>query len=153
MTAPRLRRLARNDLFCYGTLQIPEVIQAVIGRHPRGRPAEIRGYGAFQVRHAEYPGLRPARGRLTVGRVYFGLTASELVILDRFEGSLYRRCRLAIRACDGRRRDAWVYVVKPARQRCLTPRPWSRRDFKRRCYRRFMQRFVDARRPVFAPAG
>ncbi len=153
MTVPHLRPVGGNDLFCYGTLQIPEVIQTVIGRHPRGCPAEIRGYGAFQVRQAEYPGLRPARGRITGGRVYFGLTPTELAILDRFEGSLYRRCRLAIRTCDGRRRDAWVYVVKPARQRCLAPRIWSRRDFRRRCYRRFMQRFVDARRPVFAPTG
>lgn len=141
-----------HDLFCYGTLQIPEVMQAVIGRHPRSRPADIRGYGAFRVRHAEYPGLRPAHRQTTRGQVYFGLTVSELAILDRFEGRLYRRRRLTVRTCDGRRRGAWAYVVLPARQQCLSPHAWNRRDFRRRLYHRFMQRFVYDRRTFFAPA-
>lgn len=152
MKTRHLRPPVCDALFCYGTLQIPEVIQAVIGRHPRGCLAEIHGYGAFEVRQAEYPGLRPARGRITGGRVYFGLSASELTILDRFEGRLYRRRRLAVRTCDGRRRCVWVYVVKPARRRCLAPRSWNRHEFRRRRYRRFMQRFVYDRRSLFAPA-
>ncbi len=150
MIASCRQALGRNDLFCYGTLQIPEVIQAVIGRHPPGRQAKISGFGAFAVRHAEYPGLRPVRGHKTGGRLYFGLTADELATLDRFEGPLYRRSRLAVRTGDGRRRGAWVYIVKPARRRCLTPRLWDQREFSRRSYRRFMQRFVHDRRAVFA---
>ncbi len=147
------RAPGRSDLFCYGTLQFPAVIQAVIGRHPPSRRAEIRDFGAFAVRRAEYPGLRPVRGQKTVGRVYFGLTAAELATLDRFEGPLYRRGRLTVRTGEGRRRGAWVYIVKPARRRCLTPRLWDRREFKRRNYRRFMQRFVHERRAIFAAAG
>ncbi len=142
----------RHDLFCYGTLQIPAVIHAVVGRRFKGRPAELAGYGAFQVRRAEYPGLRPDPKLLTRGQVYFDLDHSELQILDRFEGALYQRRRLMVRTGDGRRRGVWVYVVKPARRRCLTPVLWDRRDFLRRRYRRFMRRFVQDRRSVFDPA-
>ena len=147
------RTRGRSDLFCYGTLQIPAVMLAVIGRHPRGQPAEVRGYGAFEVRRAEYPGLRPTPRQITGGRVYFGLTATELAVLDRFEGQLYRRGRLTVLTGDGRRRGAWVYVVKPSRRQCLTPRRWSLREFRRRRYRRSMQRFVHDRRAVFDATG
>ncbi len=143
----------RHDLFCYGTLQIPAVMHAVVGRRFKGRRAELAGYGAFQVRRAEYPGLRPDSSRITRGQVYFDLSLTELQILDRFEGALYQRRRLIVRTGDGRRRGVWTYVVQPARQRRLAPVLWDRRDFMRRRYRRFMQRFVQDRRPVFNPAA
>ncbi len=142
----------RHDLFCYGTLQIPAVIQAVVGRRFRGRRATLPGYGAFQVRQAEYPGLGPAPGLNATGQVYFDLTSRELSILDRFEGPLYQRRRLTIRTCDGRRRGVWGYVVKPAHRRRLSPTLWNRHDFMRRHYHRFMQRFVQDRRTIFDPA-
>ncbi len=143
----------RHDLFCYGTLQIPAVMHAVVGRRFKGRRAKLAGYGAFQVRRAEYPGLRPDPSRVTRGQVYFDLSPTELEILDRFEGALYQRRRLTVRLGDGRRRGVWTYVVRPARQRRLAPVLWNRRDFLRRRYRRFMQRFVQDRRPVFDPAA
>lgn len=139
----------RHHLFCYGTLQIPAVIHAVVGRHFAGRRAELPGYAAFQVRQADYPGLRRIPGQTTPGQVYFDLTPSEMAVLDRFEGGLYRRQRLTVRTCDGRRRGAWVYVVKPARHKRLAPRPWNQREFMKRRYHRFMRRFVQDRRPVF----
>ncbi len=151
LTTLKGRHRLRHHLFCYGTLQIPDVIQAVIGRRFKGRRAEISGYGAFRVRRAEYPGLRPITHLKTRGRVYFDLTPAELSILDRFEGRLYHRRRLTVRFRDGRRRGVWVYVVKPARQRRLAPTLWDRRDFRRRRYTRFMQRFVRDRRTVFDP--
>jgi gamma-glutamylcyclotransferase (GGCT)/AIG2-like uncharacterized protein YtfP len=141
----------RHRLFCYGTLQIPDVIHAVVGRHFRGRHATLAGYTALTVRGAEYPGLRPLPGRHIAGQVYSGLTADELAILDRFEGGLYARRRLTVRLADGRRRGVWVYVVKPALIRRLSPAGWDRREFRRRRFRRFMQRFVQDRRAVFDP--
>lgn len=141
----------RHDLFCYGTLQIPAVIHAVVGRHFKGRRATLPDYTAFRVRRAEYPGLWRDPGQTTSGQVYYDLTPGELSILDRFEGRLYTRRRLRVRTCDGRRRAVWVYVVKPSRRRRLTPMRWDRHDFMRRRYRRFMRRFVQDRRPVFDP--
>jgi gamma-glutamylcyclotransferase (GGCT)/AIG2-like uncharacterized protein YtfP len=141
----------RHRLFCYGTLQIPDVIHAVVGRHFRGRQAVLDGYTALTVRGAEYPGLRPLPGRHTAGQVYSGLSEGELAILDRFEGRLYTRRRLTVRLADSRRRGVWVYVVKPTLRRRLSPVNWDRREFRRRRFRRFMRRFVHERRAVFDP--
>lgn len=143
----------RHDLFCYGSLQFPTVIEAVVGRRFRGRRADLEGYAAFEVRRAEYPGILRRPGRSTPGQVYFDLTTAELSILDRFEGRLYTRRRLTVRTRDGRRRDAWVYVVKPQRSKNLSAAVWDPREFKRHRFRRFMQRFVRDRRPVFDPQG
>jgi gamma-glutamylcyclotransferase (GGCT)/AIG2-like uncharacterized protein YtfP len=143
----------RHNLFCYGSLQFPTVIEAVVGRRFRGRRADLDGYAAFEVRRAEYPGIRRCPGRRTPGQVYFDLTATELAILDRFEGRLYTRRRLAVRTRDGRRRGAWVFVVRPLRTRRLSAALWDPRVFRQRRFRRFMQRFVRDRRPVFDPQG
>ena len=140
-----------QSLFCYGTLQIPVVIEAVLGRRFKGRAATLPGYAAFEVRGAEYPGIRPEPDHVTRGQVYGGLTLGELSILDRFEGPLYQRRRLVVHARDGRRRGVWAYVTKPALHKRLTPLLWRQGDFKRRRFRRFMQRFVDDRRDVFRP--
>lgn len=140
-----------QNLFCYGTLQIPAVIEAVVGRRFRGRAAVLRGYAAFEVRGAEYPGIRRVPEHATSGQVYCGLTLGELSILDRFEGPLYQRRRMVVHTHDGRRRGVWAYVVKPARHKRLTPALWRQRDFRRRRFRRFMQRFVVDRRGVFDP--
>ena len=151
LSRPKGNPRMRHHLFCYGSLQFPEVINAVVGRHFQGRRAALHGYAAFDVRRAEYPGIRPQPGRTTSGQVYSGLTPDELAVLDRFEGRLYERRRLAVRMADGRRRGVWVYAIKPGRIRRLAPTRWDRRTFRQRRYHRFMQRFVHARRPVFAP--
>jgi gamma-glutamylcyclotransferase (GGCT)/AIG2-like uncharacterized protein YtfP len=145
------RAAGDQNLFCYGTLQIPVVIEAVVGRRFEGRAAALTGYAAFEVRGAEYPGIRPVPEGITRGQVYGGLSPGELSILDRFEGPLYQRRRLVVHTLDGRRRGAWAYVVKPARLKRLTPVLWRPRDFKRQRFRRFMQRFVVDRRDVFRP--
>ncbi len=143
--------MLRHDLFCYGTLQIPAVMQAVVGRCFEGRDAVLTGFTAVQVRRADYPGLAPSPGRTAAGQLYFDLPPEALTILDRFEGRLYIRRRLTVRTLDGRRRGAWVYVIRPGREKCLTAAAWKRRTFMRRQFRRFMQRFVQDRRPVFDP--
>ena len=151
LSHPRDRYPRGQDLFCYGSLQIPMVIEAVVGRRFKGRAAELNGYAAFEVRRAEYPGIRPTPHRTTPGKIYFRLTSGELAILDRFEGPLYQRRRLVVRMCDGRRRGVWAFAVKPGRYQRLTATLWRQRDFRRRRFRRFMQRFVDDRRDVFDP--
>lgn len=126
-------------------------MQAVIDRDLNGRAAALPGYAAFQVRRAAYPGIVRIPGHTTAGLVYCNLTPAELAILDRFEGRLYKRRRLTVHTRDGRRRGAWVYLVRPGHNNRLTPRLWRRREFMQHRLRRFMQRFVQDRRPVFDP--
>lgn len=137
-------------LFCYGTLQVPAVMQAVIGRPLRGVDAALPGFGAFQVLRAEYPGLLPSRSQTTRGILYGDLARDELAVLDRFEGPLYRRRHQIVRLADGRRVQAWTYMVRPGHYRQLTAVPWRLERFMRSQYPRFMKRFVLDRRGSYA---
>lgn len=149
-TQPTGQPGACHRLFCYGTLQIPAVLEAVIGHRLQGIRAVLPGYAAFQIRQAEYPGLVRSPGNKTSGRLYSDVTPLELDVLDRFEGRLYRRRHQILLKDNGQRIQAWVYMVAPGRQKQVTARPWHLDRFMRTEYHRFMRRFVLDRRVLFA---
>lgn len=136
-------------LFCYGTLQIPAVLEAVLGHALRGGPAGLPGYAAFRVRGETYPGLAPRRESTTPGRLYVDVAPSDLAVLDRFEGYFYRRTARVVHLPSGRRVRAWVYMVAAGRENMLVPSPWHLETFLRTGYQRFMQRFVRDRRALY----
>lgn len=138
-------------LFCYGTLQIPAVLEAVIGRSLDGGRARLSGFAAYRVRGEVYPGIARTTGGTTPGRLYRKVSPSELAVLDRFEGALYRRTGRVVTTPDGRRVRAWVYRVASGREAMLTRTPWRLREFMHGDYQRFMQRFVRDRRALYAP--
>ena len=137
-------------LFCYGTLQIPAVLEAVIGRRLMGSRARLCGYTARQVRLAEYPGLVKSPNAITCGRLYRDVSPIELNVLDRFEGRLYRRCQHVVVTDSGRRIRAWVYMVAAGQGKKVTGRPWRLERFLRTEYHHFMQRFVKERHHLYA---
>jgi len=59
-----------NRLFCYGTLQVPEVIQTVTGRIYTGKSATLDGYARYRVKNTEYPGIIRVAGCKTKGFLY-----------------------------------------------------------------------------------
>ena len=138
-----------QHLFCYGTLQIPAVLEAVIGRSLCGIQATLPGYGAFKIRRAEYPGLLPSPFLATRGMLYRDVTIPELQILDRFEGRLYQRRRRVIVKDNGQRAHTWVYTMAAGKSRQLTRTPWDFQRFMQVEYRRFMKRFVTDRRAEY----
>jgi len=138
-----------HRLFCYGTLQIPAVLEAVIGRPLTGVRAYLPGYAPFQVRQAEYPGLVRSPGNATPGRLYRDATAAEIAVLDRFEGRLYRRRGQVVVMANGLRIQAWVYMVAAGRHKQVTATPWRLERFLRTEYPRFMKRFVEDRRAEY----
>jgi gamma-glutamylcyclotransferase (GGCT)/AIG2-like uncharacterized protein YtfP len=156
MAAERLTAMhdkPRHRLFCYGTLQLPTVLEAVIGRRLQGCRAFLVDHGAFRVHQAEYPGLRRSPGRQTWGILYGDVTGGELDVLDRFEGPLYRRQPQVVSKCGGQRVRAWVYKVAPGRNPRVSSTPWHLHRFMRGGYRRFMKRFVIDRRTFYERAS
>jgi gamma-glutamylcyclotransferase (GGCT)/AIG2-like uncharacterized protein YtfP len=99
-------------LFCYGTLESPEVMRAVAGRDFPSEPARLRGYHRGLVRGAPYPAVVPRPGAVTPGVLYAGLDPRSLRRVDRYEGEMYAREDLPVEMPDGSTRRAWVYVLK-----------------------------------------
>ena len=118
-------------LFCYGTLQFPQLMARICGIRPRARPAVLDGYGCYTLEGAAYPGIRPEPGAQTRGVVYDGIDATRLARLDRFEGDEYRRARVQVRTSAARHQPAWVYVLRPEHLACLSDAPWDPDRFAR----------------------
>lgn len=127
-------------LFCYGSLELAEVMREVTGRTFEGELAELDGFARYRVRDADYPGLLPEPGARTKGTLYRAVDDAALAALDRFEGPLYERRLLEVRAADGERRHAHVYVVREAQRGSLTREPWDERAFARDRLEAFLSR-------------
>lgn len=127
-----------GSLFAYGTLQLPEVLQAVAGRDFPGQSARLQGYACYALRGQIYPGIRPWPGAVTAGILYGGLDAAVWRQLDAYEDAIYRRKVLTVLADDGQHHEAAVYVVRPACYGHLSARSWSVAAFRRHHLQRYL---------------
>lgn len=129
-----------DRLFTYGTLMVPEVIEAVLGR-PVGRAtsAKLPDYGCYRVRDCQYPAILAEAGCVTTGCVYRDLSPTSLKQLDRYEGDLYDRRLVCVQLLDGGSLEVWTYVLHTRHQRLLTQDPWDLDDFVERRLDRFLR--------------
>ena len=93
-------------IFAYGTLQDPVIQVAVLGRTLPGQPDTLPGFRKSTITfgRAEYPIIVADESGSVTGMVY-EVTAEELVLLDHYETSAYRRLHVTL--ASGR--EAWVY--------------------------------------------
>ena len=137
------------SLFCYGTLQVPAVMQAVTGRAHNGIPARLPGYARFCVKGADYPGIVLSKTHETDGILYDDISALELAVLDRFEGESYTRRMTRVLLEDGSWTKAWTYVITEGQEGQLTGQPWLLDRFLESGLGRFMRSYVEGRRKDF----
>jgi len=133
-------------LFAYGTLMVPLVAEAVLGRIPDSVPATLDGYVRFRVWGEAFPGIVPCEGHSTTGVLYAGLRPEELPLLDRFEGAWYARERVVVGTVDARRVSAYTYAIRPEYRAILTHESWDAVGFVREKARQFVKGFAGFRR-------
>ncbi|OAV89070.1 hypothetical protein PTTG_09536 [Puccinia triticina 1-1 BBBD Race 1] len=138
----------QKPMFFYGTLMNVRILERVIGR-PSSKltiqPAQITGYCRFKIRDAHYPGLLPASAaevalnrpptleeQTVTGTLVSGLSATDVALLDAFEGEEYESQTAHINLMDSNRPpvEAIVYIYAPAivSQKVL-PCVWSYDEF------------------------
>lgn len=132
-------------LFCYGSLEFAEVMRAVTGRSFAHEPARLEGWLRVRVRGRAYPGLRPRPRACTPGTLWRGIDEVSAARLDRFEGALYQRRALPVRAKPGVVVTAQVYVVPEERRSELSNEPWDKARFARDSLAEFVRAL--SRRP------
>ena len=120
-------------VFVYGTLMLPQVWQAVVGKPFETQPATLAGFAAYRVRDAMYPGIVAAGPEEVVrGVVQFDVDAESVERLDRFEDDFYKRLPVLVRCDDGRTLEAHAYVVLSRNRHVLSNEPWSLEQFVER---------------------
>lgn len=127
-------------VFTYGTLMLPEIWSAVVGRPFATVGGSLSGFTIYRVRDAVFPGIVATTNDSVVrGIVYLDVDRESLVRLDQFEDAYYRRLTLPISCDDGELREAEVYVIPEEQRALLTDELWSADEF---ATRGDLQRFV-----------
>lgn len=124
-------------LFCYGTLQVPQVWRLVAGALPDCVAGTLPGHACHRLYGKPYPAAVPRRNSVTPGLLCEGVTPRQLRALDAFEGAWYRRRRCTVMTPDKRAVRAWVYVLNARQSRRLEAAPWD------------IQRFVGRDLPAY----
>ena len=139
-----------HRLFCYGTLQVPQVIRAVTGRDYFGKTAVLRDHAIYRVKNAEYPGITYSVGGVAEGVLYEDISNADLKRLDLFEGEFYDRQMLDVRLPDQATKKAWVYVIAQQHMGVLSEDSWRLTDFLDNGLDKFMKGYVQARRNIYS---
>lgn len=130
----------RHGLFVYGTLQLPERLQSLLGRVPSQAPAILYGYRCGLVARADFPGIVPQQDSHVNGLVLSPLEQSELDVLDQYEGELYRRLRVTVlTACKPI--NVWAYVIVPWARGRVTQQVWTIEQYRARKGARWTYRY------------
>lgn len=128
------------NLFAYGTLQFPQILEAVCGQRVVGEAAVLRGWRRMGVRGAVYPAITREPASEVDGLVFRGLGTGALRQLDAFEGNEYRRLAGRVETRSGAMVPALFYVAAPALQTRLDGRPWSAEQFAATGLSRYLAR-------------
>ena len=75
------------NLFVYGTLVSPKVLQELLGRKLESEPARLNGYTLIRTpaTFGYYPIAVPRKNGAVAGLILRGLTSQDLDILDEYE--------------------------------------------------------------------
>ncbi len=109
-----LKTATNRRLFVYGTLRIPAVMEALIGRMPAPVDATLPGYARYQLAEWVFPGIIESAGDSVDGLLYSDMAERELEIIDAFEDGFYARCLLQVDAGEQGTVNALAYTIAPA---------------------------------------
>ena len=127
-----------QNLFVYGTLEIPQVMNKLLGRVPVAESAVLRDYARYMLRKQPYPGIIKQEGAEVEGVLYRGISAKYLQILDRYEGRFYQRRIVHVKNARGYAARAWTYIVPLRYKNALSDVPWDRTQFIQEHLKRFL---------------
>ena len=116
------------NVFTYGTLEIPEVMEAVTGRTFSSAQATAKDFARYMLKRRIYPGMVEAEGQTTQGLLYYNVDSQSLEVLDAFEDEIYRRQRVTVQIQPGDWIEAYSYIIPLEEKSVLTSQPWCR-DF------------------------
>ena len=121
------------NLFTYGTLMFPEVWQRIGISASDSEPATLKGYAAYRLRDAVFPGIvEAAADDLVEGVLYHNLDEETLFELDAYESDLYDRSAVQVVTADGTLVESQSYVIPNNRRQALSDERWDPKRFEER---------------------
>ena len=116
-------------VFTYGTLEIPEVMEAVTGQTFPSVDATAHGFVRYLLNEKIYPGMKVEAHASTFGRVYLNVDEQSLRILDEFEDEIYERKLIEVIIRTGGSCRAFAYLIPHLAYQTLSSEPWNKEEF------------------------
>ena len=128
------------NVFTYGTLMIPEVMETVTGHSFRFSKARLQHYQRFQIQKKIYPAIVYRQMEYTDGIVYHNVDDESLKRLDYFEDTIYYRKEVPVVSNKGNEMTAYAYIINTEYERSLSNNAWDLESFRERCLEQYVKR-------------
>lgn len=97
------------NLFVYGTLLFPEIIEGLTQTRFKSQSAVLENYKRCNVIGCDFPAVIRDEGSSVEGKILFDVTNEALELLTFFEGDDFKKIDTQVQV-DGNIVDAFVYV-------------------------------------------
>ena len=87
-----------HQLFIYGTLLFPEILEGITNKALQTIPGKLRGYKRCKVFGCDYPAIIPDPNSMVEGKLVINLDNHSMNIITFFEGEDYRKSTVIIQA-------------------------------------------------------
>ena len=119
-----------KNIFVYGSLMNDEVFSCLIRGKFKRCFATLYGYKRTKIVGKNYPAIRRSFHCKVNGILIMGLSYRHLIVLDRFEGSLYKRISVSVYTSQGKKRSCDTYFFKENYQHLLKVDEWCNDYFR-----------------------
>jgi gamma-glutamylcyclotransferase (GGCT)/AIG2-like uncharacterized protein YtfP len=120
------------NVFTYGTLMFPEVMECLTSRQFTCEDAVLANYERRKLLGKSYPGLVQAAGAQVAGKLYFDVDEDSLTILDCFEDEIYDRRHIPIQSLSKGEVIALTYIIPDHLLSTVSSEAWDLEEFKRK---------------------
>lgn len=118
------------NVFAYGTLMAPDIMEIVSGRQLDSLEAMAKGYQRYLVHNEKFPGMVEQPGAQVQGVLYLDVSEPVLMRLDLFEGELYDRQEIEVFSHpQGQNVMAMTYLFKEEYSHLLSNSVWDFEEF------------------------
>ncbi|MCZ6803194.1 MAG: gamma-glutamylcyclotransferase [Proteobacteria bacterium] len=117
-----------NNVFAYGTLMLPKVVEALTGNLFTPKAAILNGYSRYVFKDKCYPGIIEDKTGSVEGVLYVNIDDRTLSIFDWLEDTIYERHLLTVQIKD-EKLQAFTYVVPEKHQHKLDNTAWTLEKF------------------------
>ncbi len=124
-----------QQVFVYGSLLFPELVEALTGRSFESREATLKNYRRFCVQGADFPAVFPQKGSEVHGRILLNVDKQSLDVLNFYEGDEYA-CRSEIVETENGSAEALVYVWQSGREHLNGD--WNEKHFEEKWLRDYI---------------
>lgn len=118
-----------RHLFTYGTLEFPEIFEAITGDEVRGIPASVENFARYLLKGKCYPGIVAVEGEVISGTLYLNVDPVAMQKIENYEDACYDKHRLKVVAANQREFEAMAFVIPETQRHLLSGRKWSQREF------------------------